>query len=131
MEGESARAKIVEELKNLGLIFIPPRRGLIGHVFPTKKYPEGSGIFESIRKRRDPNPLEPPTSASQFVGESRQCSTTLNAGHGFSAMQDLHVAHPAAGTYARVPLMHTEIARFYPMSPPKSCRRFPPIHASP
>ena len=69
--GKSARAKM-EGLKNLGLIFISPERGLIGHVFPTKKYPEGSGTFERIRKRRDPNPLEPPTSTSQFVAGSTE-----------------------------------------------------------
>lgn len=62
------KAKVVERLKNLGLIFISVWPRLIGHVLPTKKYPEGGGTFERIRKRRDWNPLETPTSVSQIHG---------------------------------------------------------------
>lgn len=67
---------MVERLENLGLIFISPRCRLIRHVFPTKKHPEGSGTFERIRKRRDPDPLEPPSSVSQAVGGCRQMTGT-------------------------------------------------------
>jgi hypothetical protein len=67
--GRSAKRKDSgERLKFLFLIFIQPQHRLIEQVFPTKKHPEGSRTFERIRKRRDRNPLEPPTSVSQLVG---------------------------------------------------------------
>jgi len=54
------------------VLYLPAKYCLIGHVFPTKKPPERGRTFERIRIGREPDPLEPPTPVSQFVGGARR-----------------------------------------------------------